>query len=160
MRTRTAVAVVAVLCLTGAASAGSPASADNRKVVLFVCEHGAAKSVVAAAHFNERARERKLPYRAVAKGTDPQAEPSTAAVKGLTGDGLQALPRRPEAVTAADVAGASRVVTFGCDISKVAPNARPESWNDIPDLGEGYPRFRGAIMRHIDELIAELEAPQ
>ena len=33
--------------------------------VLFICEHGSAKSVVAAAHFNQIAADRGLPYRAI-----------------------------------------------------------------------------------------------
>src|SRR5260221_6732304 len=95
--------------------------ADGKKVVLFVCEHGAAKSVMAAAHFNQRAKEGKLPYRAVAKGTSPQEQLSESAVKGLAAEGLAALPSRPEEVTAADVAGGARLVTLGCAISNDAP---------------------------------------
>jgi arsenate reductase len=41
--------------------------AQNKKVV-FVCEHGAAKSVIAAAYFNKLAKERNLPYEAVCRG--------------------------------------------------------------------------------------------
>jgi arsenate reductase (thioredoxin) len=131
--------------------------ADGKQVVLFVCEHGAAKSVMAAAHFNKRAKERKLPYRAVAKGTSPQEQLSESAVKGLAAEELAALPSRPEQVTAADVAGAARVVTFGCDISKVAPGARPESWADVPGPSEDYAASRQAIDRHLDALLAELD---
>lgn len=66
--------------------------------VVFVCEHGAAKSVVAAAHFNQLAEERRLAYRAVAKGTDPQQALSPTAVDGLRGDGLEGAPATPERV--------------------------------------------------------------
>jgi arsenate reductase len=152
-------AAAALLGLAAPVHADDP-PADGKKVVLFVCEHGAAKSVMAAAHFNQRAKERKLPYRAVAKGTSPQEQLSEIAVKGLTAEGLTALPSRPEQVTAADVAGAARVVTFGCDISKVAPGSRPESWADVPGPSEDYTASRQAIDRHLDALLAELDRPK
>ena len=152
-------AAAAVLTLAVPVHADDP-PADGKKVILFVCEHGAAKSVMAAAHFNQRAKERKLPYRAVAKGTSPQEQLSEIAVKGLTAEGLVARPSRPEQVTAADVAGAARVVTFGCDTSKVAPEARPESWADVPGPSEDYAASRQAIDRHLDALLAELDRPK
>ncbi len=160
MPDRTTIVLAAGLGLAAltvrAASAQAPTALDKTKVVLFVCEHGAAKSVIAAAHFNLRARERKLPYRALAKGTDPQEQLSEVTVKALTAEGLTAMPPRPERVTAADVAGAARVVTFGCDLSKVAPSARSESWADVPSPGADYAAARDAIDRHLDALIAEL----
>ena len=37
--------------------------------VIFVCGHGAAKSVIATAYFNKLSAERGLPYRATFRGT-------------------------------------------------------------------------------------------
>ena len=42
--------------------------------VIFVCEHGAAKSVIATAYFNKLAAERGLKARATYRGVNPQAE--------------------------------------------------------------------------------------
>src|SRR5215813_9354941 len=44
-----------------------PSSGD--RAVVFVCEHGAAKSVIATAYFNKLAAERGLAYRATFRGT-------------------------------------------------------------------------------------------
>jgi protein-tyrosine-phosphatase len=41
------------------------------KTIIFVCEHGAAKSVIAAAYFNRFAEQRGLNLRAAARGTNP-----------------------------------------------------------------------------------------
>jgi protein-tyrosine-phosphatase len=57
---------------------------------VFVCEHGAAKSVIATAHFNKMAAERGLRARATYRGVNPQAELSADALKGLRDDGLPA----------------------------------------------------------------------
>ena len=67
--------------------------------VLFVCLHGAAKSIIGAAHFRRLAAARGLAMDAVAAGTEPDAELAPGAVKGLTGDGLRATPSRPRPVT-------------------------------------------------------------
>jgi hypothetical protein len=48
------------------------------KRIVFVCEHGAAKSVIAAAYFNKLARERNLNYEAVCRGTFPDSTISVA----------------------------------------------------------------------------------
>src|SRR5207245_656045 len=66
--------------------------------VLFVCEHGAAKSVIAAAYFNKLAIERGLRYRAMFRGTNPQPEISPATVRGLNADGLEVPSAKPAAI--------------------------------------------------------------
>src|SRR5207247_1515616 len=48
--------------------------------VVFVCEHGAAKSVIATTYFNKIAAERGLRARAVYRGVNPQAELSVSAL--------------------------------------------------------------------------------
>jgi arsenate reductase (thioredoxin) len=42
-----------------------------KPVILFVCEHGAARSTIAAAYFNKFAQQQNLDYVAVFRGTDP-----------------------------------------------------------------------------------------
>jgi hypothetical protein len=39
--------------------------------LIFVCEHGAAKSIIAAAYFNQFAGERNLTLRAIARAHIP-----------------------------------------------------------------------------------------
>ena len=63
--------------------------------VLFVCLHGAAKSVVAAAHFRALAEAQGLELAAVAAGTEPDPELTPAAVKGLAGDRPDSRARPP-----------------------------------------------------------------
>src|ERR1051326_8439723 len=62
--------------------------ASTSPSVVFVCEHGAAKSVIATAYFNKLAAERGLPYRATFRGTSPQDALSVRAVAGLKEDGI------------------------------------------------------------------------
>ena len=126
------------------------------KQVLFVCEHGSAKSVVAVAHFNRLARERGLPLVAVSRGTAPDEAIHPAALSGLAAERLAPadLPRRlgPE-----DLAAAARVVVFG-DLPEPVGDPRAEVWT-VPPISESYGRSRDEIVTRVARLVEELAAP-
>jgi protein-tyrosine-phosphatase len=133
--------------------AQTPAAKPQSRVV-FVCLHGAAKSVVGAAHFRRLAASRGLDVEAVAAGTEPDAELAPGVVKGLAGDGLAAAPSRPRPVTLYDLESATRVVSFGCDIT--APRGqRVDQW-DVPAVSDGYAAARDRIVANVERLVAEL----
>jgi len=104
-------ALVALSAFQGLAQEGGKAAPQ---VVLFVCEHGSAKSVIAAAHFNRLASEKGLPYRAITRGVNPDQEISSRIVSGLAGDGLDVSGWKPQKVSDADVDNADRVITLAC----------------------------------------------
>src|SRR5437870_6278032 len=81
----TMIAIIAALLFTDGQSANATAKAPS---VVFVCEHGAAKSVIATAYFNKLAAERGLPYRAIFRGTLPQTALSERTVEALRADGV------------------------------------------------------------------------
>ena len=130
------------------------ATVPRQSRVLFVCLHGAAKSVVAAAHFRRLAASRGLAIGAVAVGTEPDAELAPGAVKGLAGDGLTAAPRRPRPVTLYDLDSAMRVVSFGCDVA-AARGQRVEQWN-VPAVSDGYTAARDRILANVERLVGDL----
>jgi protein-tyrosine-phosphatase len=124
--------------------------------VLFVCLHGAAKSVVAAAHFRRLAAERRLSLDAVAAGAEPDPELAPGAVKGLAAEGLVAARTRPRPVTLYDVRRAVRIVNFGCDV----PGAESQSGDrwDVPAISDGYGTARDQIVARVERLVSELAA--
>ena len=124
--------------------------------VLFVCLHGAAKSVIGAAHFRRLATARGLAMAAVAAGTEPDAQLAPGAVKGLAGEGLPAAPSRPRPVTLYDLASASRIVSFGCDVTP-AKGQRIDQW-DVPAVSDGYAAARDRIVANVERLVSELVA--
>jgi protein-tyrosine-phosphatase len=126
----------------------------SRPRVLFVCLHGAAKSVVGAAHFRRLAAARGLAMDAVAAGTEPDAELAPGAVKGLAEDGLSAAPSRPRPVTLYDLDSATRVVSFGCDVTP-AKGQRVDQW-DVPAVSDGYTAARDRIVANVERLVVEL----
>ena len=52
------------------------------RLVVFVCEHGSVKSLVAMEYFNRGAKARALAYRAVARGTAPEPKVLTNYTRG------------------------------------------------------------------------------
>jgi protein-tyrosine-phosphatase len=130
------------------------ATAPPPSRVLFVCLHGAAKSVVAAAHFRRLAAACGLAMTAVAAGIEPEPELTPGAVKGLTADGLTAAPARPRPITLHDLDTAARVVSFGCAVVP-ARGQQVDQW-DVPAVSEGYETARRRIVDQVERLVAEL----
>src|SRR5262245_37911988 len=116
----TSLAVLASLVIAGtahvAAQSGRSAQAST---VLFMCPHGAAKSVMASAYFQKLAKERGLNVRVDAAGTDPEPELSKGVVARLQRDGVAIPVDKPRAASAADMKSADIVISMGCDLSKL-----------------------------------------
>jgi arsenate reductase (thioredoxin) len=126
--------------------------------VVFVCEHGAAKSVIAAAYFNKLSSERGLNLSAIARGTSPDPEFSTATVAGLKADGFDVPPGRPRRLQTNDVLSAQLVVTLGAELPHHAMPARRAEWNDTPSVSADYSAARDSIRAHVESLVNKLSA--
>jgi protein-tyrosine-phosphatase len=125
--------------------------------IVFVCEHGAAKSVIATAYFNKMAAERGLPYRAEFRGTDPQEALSVRAVAGLKADGVAIPSGAPTKIGAADIAKATHIFAIGCTLPAAAiSSGKAKDWSDVPD-DKGYEGQRDAIVRHVKALLDDLQ---
>jgi protein-tyrosine-phosphatase len=130
-------------------------AASSSPEVVFVCEHGAAKSVIAAAHFNHIAQQRGLKVRAIARGTNPDPEVAPKVVAGLKSEGLKEITAKPQLVSERDTSDAQRVVTLGCTLPH---NARSTDWNDIPSPSADYSAASSAIRSRVEALLDELAA--
>ena len=126
--------------------------------VVFVCEHGGAKSVVAAALFNARASARHLPFTAESRGVIPDPGLAPAAVAGLRADGLSPDREVPLRVGRADVDGATVVVAIDPLPLDLAKAARVVVWDAIPPISVDYAASRDAMLPRIDALLDELAA--
>ena len=122
--------------------------------VLFVCLHGAAKSVLAAADFERMAKERGMSIVAEAAGTEPDPEIAPKVMAALKTEGVDLSGQKPRLVTRAMAAGAARVVAFGCALGAAAPaGAKVEQWEDVPNVSDGLPAARAAIRAHLEHLL-------
>jgi protein-tyrosine-phosphatase len=132
----------------------APLSTEPERV-LFVCRHGAAKSVIAAAAVNRLAAARGLRMRAEAAGLEPDEAISPAALRALGPDAAAVAGAVPRAVTAAEVVEADRVIALGVAPGELPAGARTiESWDDLPAVDDAPEAAREAIERRVHELLA------
>ncbi|HSC57040.1 MAG TPA: hypothetical protein VLC51_07530 [Nitrospira sp.] len=153
MKTRLVPSVV--LCLLAVLLAACSGFGTHPKQVVFVCEHGAGRSVIAAAWFNKLAAEKQLPYRAVACGVTPQDGLSKPAVAGLKKDSVAFLDEKPRALSRQEANDAARVVSFVALPLSLKPVAFDEF--RVPGPGDGYDGSRDAILGHVRKLIEDLQ---
>ena len=127
-------------------------------VVVFVCEHGSAKSLVAASLFQKMAKERGVDARAISRGTAPDASVPPAVVEALRADGFDVAAFRPQALTTADVTGSARVVAIGVDLGPLGAKAGPRAvrWDGVPPVSTNYADARRDLVTRIDTLLGEL----
>lgn len=124
--------------------------------IVFVCEHGAAKSVLAATYFDKIARELSLEYQAIARGTNPDPALSPQTITGLAHDGLAPKESRPKILIYSDIQSARRVISF-CELPvEFQHSSIVEYWEDVPPVSENYERVRVVIVDRIRQLLATL----
>jgi chromate transporter len=128
-------------------------------LVVFVCEHGSAKSLVAASFFERMAKERGMAVRVLSRGTSPDASVPAAVVQALREDGFDVAAFKPQLLSDADVLAAARVVAIGVDIgaAKALAGTRLERWDDIPPFSESYPKARKVLLARLSSLLRRQE---
>lgn len=137
-------------------------SAAEREVtgkVVFVCEHGNVKSLMAASYFNQLAAQRGLPFRAVSRGVAPDSTTvPKPIVAGLHTDGIDVSGFHPSKIAAADVVDATQVVSIGTELpAEARAGELPiERWNDVPPASTSYDAARRSLKTHVAELLDRL----
>src|SRR5439155_11228666 len=95
---------------------------------------------------------------AVSRGTVPDAEVPAAVRKGLTADGIDVGKMKPALVKAEDLRNATRVISFGPDLSAINEGKIAiEDWSATPAVSEDYQAARSYIVRRLEVLLRQLE---
>ncbi len=149
----------ASLLLLPAGIAGLEAPAPPK--IVFVCEHGAAKSIIAAAEFERLAKQNGLSVRIVSRGTNPDAEIGTAVRQGLLADGIDLGAAKPVRISAKDLEDATKVVSFGPDLAEWLPKGgKAADWSATPSPSANYRAARLYIVKQLEPLLLELKKSQ
>ena len=132
-------------------------NAKSASVILFICEHGAARSTIAAAYFNKFAREQGLNYQAIFRGNNPDSILAPAAKNGLVKDGFDVTGWKPSPVSNHDIENAYLVVTLDCVLSgKDSTSKHITKWKDISSISDDYTVARDEIVKKVQALVTEL----
>ena len=133
---------------------------NPKPTVLFLCEHNAGRSQMAAGwlrHLADGAVE------VMSGGSNPGASVNPAAVDAMAEVGIDVATQLPRRWTDADLGAADVVVTMGCgDTCPVLPGKRYEDW-ELPDPAgrplEFVREVRDSIEARVRDLIARLGVP-
>ena len=127
------------------------------KTILFMCPHGAAKSVMAMTYFQKLADEKGLEITADAAGPFPDDVTNPKTVALMTEEGFDLSKHIPRKVTAEDISQADRVVSLGCELGDL-PNTDSaiQQWDDVPLPSQGIDASWGKIKSKVEDLILEL----
>ena|SRR6478736_5007049 len=128
----------------------------KQKTILFVCEHGTAKSIVAAAHFKKMAEQEGVSINIVSRGTNPDEVVPEKINKLLHEDGFPSYTAKPVQLTSTDLKTADYVIAFNPIPDKFGKTPHLETWN-IPSFEAGYPIARDSILIHIERIIQRIK---
>ena len=149
------VVLVALLLALGDGTSQAQ-TARPAPTVLFMCPHGAAKSLMASAYFQKLAKERGLNVRVDSAGTEPDAQLSKGVVAHLEKNGYAIPIEKPRAATAADMRAADIVISMGCDLGKLPPpRGVVKNWT-VPDFSADFNAAEEAIRQQVTQLVEEL----
>lgn len=122
--------------------------------LLFLCPHGAAKSVVAAALVQEATSDAGMTVDVSNAGTDPDPDLNPIVVGYLT-EASMPLPGPPRDVQPADIATADIVVNIGCDLAGLPTPDTLIEW-EIPDFSDDPEAAFAALHAQTSELVEQL----
>lgn len=156
-----AFAVLALLSGADALAQGKEEAGAANDEILFICEHGNVKSLMAASYFNRLAQEKRLPFVAVSRGIAPDSSTVPSAIaKGLSQEGFDVSAFHPIKLTALDVDSARRAIAISVD-SPVSIGSNPSTilaWDDVPPASVDFKASSASLKAHIEALISQLLA--
>jgi arsenate reductase len=126
------------------------------KKILFVCEQGTSKSMIAASYFNKLAEERNLPWRAEGCGTNPADTIPNKVLDGLASDRVQIVSTETKKVQQADIDKANKVILFYPLPENLKSKGKTSLWSNMPAVSEDYDKAREAIVLKVKTLIDSL----
>ena len=128
------------------------------RTVLFVCEHGTVRSLLAKVLFDEYAEQVGLHVRAVARGTQADSSVPAWMQQGLVSDHVALGPWRPQTLRPTDLSDALHVVSFDVPSGATAgARGSREQWNGLPSVSKDYARGRDAIKVRVHALVDSLK---
>jgi arsenate reductase len=153
------VVVLFALCSIALASGLGAQRATPRpgKTVLFVCEHGSAKSLLAKIFFERYAKATGLHMQAVSRGTRADSVVPPWMLTGLATDHVTLGSWRPQTLGPRDLATASYVVSFDVPQAVTAAARAPRAqWDGLPSVSHSYVSGRDAIKAKVRQLVDSL----
>ena len=150
------VAVATVTARTSGQAQDASKVAGKAPTVLFMCPHGAAKSVLASAYFQRLAKERGLNVRVKSAGTEPDPVVAPTVAAHLVKQGYAIPITTPERASKDDVVTADVIISIGCDLTSYpATRGKLVKWDEVPSPSQNFTAADEAIRKRVIALIEE-----
>ncbi len=159
MKTRFRVlGAVTLLIGVPAGLVAQPVASASAKPVLFVCEHGTVRSLLAKVLFEQYATEVGLKRTAVSRGTRADSVVPPWMLKGLAADHVELGAWHPQTLQLRDLREASLVVSFDVPPAATASARVPRAqWDSLPSVSRDYATGRDAIKIRVHQLVDSLK---
>lgn len=153
-----AAAVLASTAVAPSAGGAQRVPARPTETVLFVCEHGTVRSLLAKLLFEQYAREVGLPMHAVSRGTRADSAVPPWMLRRLAADHVTLGAWHPRTIRPADLTNAAYVVSFDVPRDATAATRAPRAqWDGLPSVSKGYAAGRDAIKVRVHALVDSLK---
>lgn len=131
------------------------AQGSEKTTIVFVCEHGGARSTIASVYFNKMADDNHLSYRSIFRALTPDTAISKETRNGLIEDGFETRSLVPVALTPKDIGNNAMLISLDCTVPSYYNTDK--SWNGIPAISNDYRTARDVLVKKLQELISELK---
>jgi arsenate reductase len=127
------------------------------ETVLFICEFGTAKSVIAREMFRRRAAARNIAVDALSRGLVIEDHITPELRRNLSADGIDPYSEPFKVLQPQDWQRASVIVAFN-SLPDTVPKSKVRDWTDVPSVVSQYPAARVALAQRIEALLDEFAA--
>lgn len=150
--------ILALLAIAPIGITAQPTAAQAPRPVLFVCEHGTVRSLLAKVLFDEFAAAIGLNMTAVSRGTRADSIVPPWMLQGLTNDRVVLGDWRPQTLQPSDLTNALYVVSFDVPAAATANASAPRAhWDNLPSVSRDYATGRDAIKVRVHQLVDSLK---
>ncbi len=129
--------------------------------ILFLCPHGAAKSVLAMTFFKQLAADHGLDAHVSNAGTEPDETINPKVAAYLLERGIDMQSFVPPLLGDAQLNAADHVVSIGCISAEATPSsATYHDWSDVPMLSSDFDASVQRIQEHTTAFIQQLTSSE
>jgi protein-tyrosine-phosphatase len=137
-----------------------PGAKEEDLSVVFVCEHGAARSVIAAKYFEQISKQNGLNVKITFRGITPDPTLHEGSRAGLLQDGLHvSQDEKPQALVEEDLKQANLIVTIDCELPAMFDSYIDKlvSYEGVPSIDKDYGTARDTIIRIGEDVLRKLK---
>jgi arsenate reductase (thioredoxin) len=123
--------------------------------ILFVCQYGTAKSVIAREFFRKRAKHRGIDVQAISRGLTIEDHITAKLRKNLAADHIDPNIEPIRSMAQEDWQSADIVIAFN-PLPTSVTHGDVRDWTDLPSVNDKYKKARSIMKRRIDRLLDEI----